>query len=152
MTHAPHRASRTRRFLLPFAIAFAMNHAAAQTATTPAPGSPERIAILDAARAPAQQDLGKPVRFTVHALNQAGEWAFVYADMKDAAGEPIDYAGTPYESVALQGGRSKTYVALLQRQGGAWHVLRHDTGPTDAAWLGWGDAGAPASVYALPED
>lgn len=122
------------------------------SASTPPPGSQDRRTILDAARAPAQADLRKPVRFQVDALNVIDGWAFVYARMLDTDDTPIDLAGTPLAEAAARGGHSRTYAALLQRQQGQWRVLRHSTGPTDAAWLAWSDAGAPEALFQLPED
>ena len=129
-----------------------MHAADAQQVHVPEPGSAERGGLLDAARAPAQTELGKPVRFLVDALNVAGDWGFVLARMRDAQDGPFDYAGTPYAEAAAQGGQSQLYAALLQRQGGQWRVLRYSIGPTDPAWLGWTGAGAPEALFAVPGD
>lgn len=133
--------------LLPMVIS--MSHA--QLPQTPAPGSSERSAILEAARAPAQADLSRPVQFQVNTLNVVGDWAFLYADLRDAQGQPIDYAGTSLADEAAQGGRSKSYAALLRREDGGWTVRRHRTGPTDAVWLSWSDVGAPDAVYQIDD-
>jgi len=111
------------------------------------PGAPERAKILEAARPPVTGALGRPVRFEVQRLERIGDWAFLRARMVGADGRPIDYAGTPLAEAAEQGVLSKTYVALLRREGGAWRTLAHLVGPTDVAWAGWSARyGAPAEL------
>lgn len=107
------------------------------TATAPEVDEAPRAAILDAARAPVAEQLGKPVRFLVHALNRQGDWAFLHAAMQDRAGRPVDYAGTPLAEDAEHGLRSKDYAALLRRERGGWRVVAHAIGPTDVVWLDW---------------
>lgn len=126
--------------------------AQAQTIHTPARGSAQREALLATARAPLEAELGKPVRFLVDALNVSGDWAFLLARMRDAHDQPFDYAGTPYADAAARGGQSQVYAALLRRDGDRWLLLHHATGPTDPAWLGWTDAGAPEALFAIPGD
>jgi hypothetical protein len=48
----------------------------AQSAHTPAPGTPEREKIMDALRVPAKKDLGRTVIFKVDVLRVVGDWAF----------------------------------------------------------------------------
>jgi hypothetical protein len=81
----------------------------------------------------------------VHALNQAGGWAFLFARMQRPDGRPLARDGTPDDLA------SDDYAALLRREGGGWRVVERAVGPTDVAWEGWGRRhGAPAAVFAIP--
>lgn len=113
------------------------------------PQGAARAAILDAARAPAEADLGKPVRFVVTRLERRGDWAFLLADMQNPHGRPVDFAGSKLAEAAREGMVSHSYAALLRLKGGRWTVVDHATGPTDVAWEGWAaDHGAPAELFA----
>lgn len=113
------------------------------------PQGPERAALLDAARGPAQADLGKPVRFLVKRLERRGEWAFLLADMQNLHGRPIDFAGTRLADAEREGAVSRAYAALLRWSDGRWTVVDHATGPTDVAWEDWArEHGAPAELFA----
>ena len=119
---------------------------------SPPAGSPERAAILDAARAPAERDLGKPVQFVVKQLEVLDAWAFVHARMQSPGGQAIDYAGTPYAEAAEHGLKSSSYAALLQRHGASWTAVTYSLGPTDVAWLGWAEQyGAPQALFETGE-
>ena len=108
-----------------------------------------RAALLDAARAPVAQALGKPILFKVRQLRTAGRWAFLLADMEERGGAPLSYAGTPQAEAAEQGMMSRVYAALLRKDGAVWTVVDHAIGPTDVAWEGWGAKyGAPHALFA----
>lgn len=121
---------------------------AADAIHTPEKGSSERQQLLDTARAPVRQKLGRDVRFAVEQVRIGEGWGFVYARMQDENGAVIDYAGTPLADAAKQGYVSPDYVALLQRVDGQW-VLRADAiGPTDMVWLAWPEKyGAPHALF-----
>ena len=126
----------------------AMN-ANAQSVQTLAAGSPERKALLDAARVPLEQRLRQPVLFVVDQLSQSGDWAFLQAHMQGVGGRPIDFAGTEFAEAAANGGMSRVYAALLERKAGHWTVKTEAIGPTDMAWTRWAqDYGAPAALIA----
>ncbi|UIJ46503.1 hypothetical protein LZK98_06020 [Sphingomonas cannabina] len=108
--------------------------ASAQAATV---AEADRAAILDIARQPVAQHLGKPVKFKVRTLHRDGDWAFLIAEMQDSGGRPISYAGTPLASAEAEGMVSKDYAALLRRIGGHWRVADYAIGPTDVAWAEW---------------
>lgn len=112
---------------------------------TPASGSPEREAILDAARAPLQQTLDQKVQFVVHQIRVGDDWSFVYAKMQRADGGAIDYSATSYKEAAKEGGVSQDYAALLHQHDGRWTVRAEVVGPTDPAWLAWPEE------YKVPE-
>lgn len=130
--------------LLTSTIAMSQSNDASQM-HTPAAGSAERQAILDAARAPLQQTLGQPVQFVVHQLRIGGDWCFLYAQMRHPDGSAIDYASTSYVEAARQGGVSQDYAALLHRDQDRWAVRAEVVGPTDPAWLAWPEE------YKVPE-
>ena len=108
---------------------------------------PERSAILDAARGPAEETLTRPVKFKVHRLAREGRWAFLLAAMQAPDGTPISYAGTPKAEAAREGMVSKDYAALLSHSDAGWSVVVQAVGPTDAAWTDWAKTyGAPAEL------
>ncbi len=66
-----------RPFILLFACTIMLSPVVfAQRAHTPARGSAEREAIMDALRVPAKRDLGRTVIFQVDLLRVADDWAF----------------------------------------------------------------------------
>lgn len=107
-----------------------------------------RKAILDAARVPVAERLGKPVLFRVAHLGVHGEWAFLRAEMQGQSGAPVDYASTPLADAARHGAASHSYAALLRRSGEAWIVVDTAIGPTDMAWEDWATRHrAPPSIF-----
>jgi hypothetical protein len=119
---------------------------------SPATGTAERTAILDTAREPAVNELGKPVQFIVKQIDVLGDWAFLHARMQSPGGQTIDYADTRYAEAAVHGHKSSSYAALLKRQGDAWNVVAYSVGPTDVAWIGWAqEYGAPAVLFEAPD-
>ena len=104
---------------------------------TPAPGSNERKAILNALRLPVEKDLGMPVIFVVHHpeifFRVEADWAFVGADFRHPDGSPM---GESYYARSNDQ-NSDTVLALLHRSHGHWRVVNHDTGAVDAAWADW---------------
>jgi hypothetical protein len=139
------------RPLLPFLFLgmILMNDSqAADAIHTPEQGSSERQQLLDTARAPVQQKLGRDVRFAVEQIRAGEGWGFVYARMQNQDGTVIDYAGTPLADAAKQGYVSPDYVALLQRVDGHWELRAEAIGPTDMVWLAWpGKYGAPHALF-----
>lgn len=109
---------------------------ATAAATTPVDAA-TRKAILDSARVPVAEALGKPVLFRVSHLAVSGDWAFLRAEMEGPGGAPVDYAGTAFAEAARHGAASRTYAALLRRQGGSWTVVDTAIAPTDVAWEDW---------------
>lgn len=137
-----------RLFLSVLLSATTMTATHAQGITTPAAGSAERKQLLDAVRAPLERKLGQPVKFVVKALKAGGDWAFLYAAMQGADGQPVNYVGTSYEGASDAGVMSKDYAALLQRSGTTWSVRAEAIGPTDVAWTNWAqEYGAPTAIF-----
>lgn len=112
----------------------------------------DRNALLDAARIPVVEELGKPPVFVVRQLNRDREWAFLFADMQQAGGAPFDYGGTRKAEAARQGYVSRSYAALLRKDGHGWRVVEAAIGPTDAAWEGWAAKyGVPTALFAFDQ-
>lgn len=103
---------------------------------TPAAGSPERKAIMNALRVPVQRDLHMPVIFVVsspaHDLRVKQGWAFVVAQFRHSNGDPMGPAFFDHD------GMDDSASALLHRVGGQWRVVAHNTGATDVVWENWG--------------
>ena len=137
--------------LLSLLIAMTDPSHAAQSPHTPAAGSPERKALLEAAHQPAEHALGQPVAFVVETLNVSDGWAFVYARMQTPGGARISYVGTPYATAAAEGGQSDMFAALLRQHDGRWTVLESSIGPTDPIWLTWDAYGAPPAIFAIDD-
>jgi len=112
----------------------------------------ERDAIVAAALAPAEKELGGPVRLGVRNVTSENDWAFVMADLEDPSGKPFDYSKSPRAKEAEQGLVSHRYAALLRRRAGAWTIVATRVGPTDPAWLAWSEKyGAPKSLFATSD-
>lgn len=125
---------------------------AQETPHTPATGTTERTAILDAARAPAEKALGRKVVFRVNRLSVLKGWAYLEASMQGPDGQPISYADTSFQQAAEHGRKSDLYMALLQQNGDTWQVKDYRVGPTDVAWATWpGQYGAPRVIFPFPE-
>ena len=89
-----------------------VRHSAA--VSTPAPGSLERKAIMDALRVPVERSYHARVVFVVSRLKVGAGYAYV-----DAAAQGPD--GKPPAGLAEMGG---SLSALLRKQGGRWQVLK----------------------------
>jgi predicted secreted hydrolase len=108
-----------------------------------------RAALLEAARAPVQAELGKAPKFRVDQLHRDDDWAFLLATLQDADGKPFDYKGTPLADAAQHGMVSRTYAALLRHDARGWRVVAKAIGPSDVAWEDWSRRyGAPAKLFA----
>ena len=118
--------------------------ACAQGPHTPAPGSAERQAILDAARVKAAADLSytDPILFRVEDLKVYKGWALLN-------GQPVTPAGKPIHKNCLES--DELTIILLRFQDGAWRVERGGTTcATDAFWLQWQkEFGAPSEIFEL---
>ena len=117
-----------------------------------APESEPAHAITAIAEAAASTELKKLAWLAPVALTIEGEWAFLFADLRDALGAPYDYTGSALEALAAAGGASQTYAALLRFKAGEWAMVVQVIGPTDVAWAPWaGRYGAPESMFAISQ-
>src|SRR5919199_6344008 len=92
---------------------------------TPAPGSAERKAVVEALRAPVEQELHQPVIFVIKALNVCDGWAFLDGTPRRPSGTPIDYKITRYRQAVAAGAFDDGIVALLRNAGGNWSVVTY---------------------------
>jgi len=121
------------------------------TAAAAQAAPPDSPAVLQAAQAAVQAELGVPVRLQTQALRVAGAWAFVDAQLRGADGRAFDYAGTPLADAAREGYVSRQVFALLARRDGHWVALELRVGSTDQAYTGWAARHhAPPSLFAAP--
>lgn len=126
--------------------------AGSQSAGAQAMDAAEQSALLDAARVPVSEALGKPPLLVVRQLNRDGDWAFLFADMQQRPGVPYDYSGTPKSEAARHGAVSRSYAALLRKGDEGWRVVECVIGPTDIAWEGWAAKyQLPASLFAFDQ-
>ena len=110
--------------------------AQAQSMHTPAPGSAERRAILDAMRPAVEADLGAPVEFVVEEMRVSGTWAFVHAEPQRPGGGAIPAPHNDFQD-------GNTTYAVLRRQSGRWRPLMVAVGPSDVAWVVYCDEAPP---------
>lgn len=117
----------------------------AQGAHTPAAGTAERAAIMNALRSTAAKDLGQAaVIFKVERLKVAGDWAITRVSPTLPGGNSIDYAKTKYRQQVELGAFDPQGDALLRREGEKWKVVEWAFGRTDVASVEW------AARYRLP--
>jgi hypothetical protein len=106
-------------------------------AYTPARGTAERQAIMDAARAPISSDIGQPVVFVVDELRSNGRFAFLQAVPTQASGSPIAWEQTRFAEEWRQDMMSDIVMVLLENQNDRFRVIDYVIGPTDVYWYGW---------------
>lgn len=111
----------------------------AQSARTPAPGSEERAAIMDALRVPAEKELKQSVIFKVDILRVAGDWAYARVSPTRPNGDEIDFSKTKYRKQVELGAFDPQGEALLRLEDDGWEVLEWAFGGTDVASAAWGD-------------
>ncbi|MGC9368103.1 MAG: hypothetical protein ACP5DX_01055 [Paracoccaceae bacterium] len=112
---------------------------------TPARGSAERRAIMDAARLPVQRELGQQVIFLVSELRCDGAWCYLEAEPLTPDGGKLDWSATPYAEDWAHDMMSELVMVLLRRRDGGWQAVDYVIGPTDVFWYNWVDG------YGLPE-
>ena len=111
----------------------------AQSARTPAPGTEERAAIMDALRGPAEKELKQSVIFKVDTLRVAGDWAYARVSPTRPNGGEIDFSKTKYRKQLELGAFDPQGEALLRLEDDGWKVLEWAFGGTDVASVAWGD-------------
>lgn len=140
-------------FFLAFSIVlFSAGAVFAQKTYTPAKGSAERTAILDALRAPVEKDLKQKIQFSVSDFKSSGVWAFVSGEPQNASGGRPNYRNTRYHDAVNAGIFDNNFFALLRKTGGKWRVVTYAIGCTDvcyATW--WKDYKAPKAVFPYTE-
>jgi|GEM_PF-2447403 len=129
--------------------------APAQSLHTPATGSAERKAIMDAMRPEIEAYLGQKVVFKVDVLKVKSNYAFYSGTAVTPSGKDLNYSlvNPDYKS-ALDAGIASpgSIFALLRYQNGAWKLVTKKIGPTDvtyATW--WKDYSAPKEIFPYTE-
>ena len=109
---------------------------------SPAAGSAQRRAILDAIRPDVEARIGPDVEFVVRRIRVIDGWAFVLADPQRRGGRPIDgHRYFPYFDE--MGGL--TVTAVLRYRGGRWRVVEQAIGATDVWFCDMGPPGLTPS-------
>ena len=115
---------------------------------TPQKDTPERKAVMDAARVPVEKDLGQAVIFRVEDLRVTDDWAFLNAEPLQPNGRPIDFSRTAYRESVADGSFGGMAAVLLARAGDGWRVVTYSVGFSDLVWDTWDDEyGAPSSLF-----
>ncbi|MCB1439602.1 MAG: sel1 repeat family protein [Nitratireductor sp.] len=112
---------------------------------TPAKGTAERSAIMDAARVPINSELGQQVIFVVDQLRTDGRWVFLQANPRKPDGTQINWNATQFAGAWRADTMSDVVMVLLENRNGIYRVVDYVIGPTDVYWYNWVD------TYRLPE-
>lgn len=151
--------TNTRAFMIVFAAVAMLqltaplgSASAAPCPYTPARGTPERSAIMDAVRPSVRRALGQRVQFVVQTLSVCGSWAFLEAEPQKRNGRPIDWSLSSYADAVADDVCGQLVHALLVKRSGQWHVVTQSICATDvvyATW--WRDHGAPRRLFPYTE-
>lgn len=115
---------------------------------TPAKDSPERIAIMDALRAPIAKELKQDIIFTVDKLKVQGDWAFFSGLPKNKEGGEPDWKITKYQQFIDSGDFEEGLFALLKKSGDKWEVVKYMMNCHDVCYLGWDkEYKAPKEIF-----
>lgn len=142
---------RKTTFIL-MAISIFAGAAFAQTVYTPAKGSTERTAILDALRAPVEKELKQKIQFSIDNFKVSGNWAFLGGTPQNMSGGRPNYRNTPYWEAINDGMFDNNFFALLRKTSGKWRVVTYAIGCTDvcyATW--WKQYKAPKAIFPYTE-
>ena len=99
---------------------------------SPAPGTPERKAILDALRPKLEAELKAELVCVVSDMRASTDWAFVTAQPKRKDGKKLDghkIYGEHWEHMD-----GFTLTAVLRKKANQWTVLEYHVGATDVWW------------------
>lgn len=103
----------------------------AQAVHSPAVGSQERAAILDALRPSIEAELGSNIEFVVEQISVKNGVALVHAHPQRRGGRQID-ARRFYQRYDDMGGIGVTGILRLSR--GRWNLIERSIGATDVWW------------------
>lgn len=129
----------------PVHVAQATTAASPGDYSTPARGSKERAAMMDAARGPISAGIGQTVIFVISTLRTDGEWAYLQATPKNPDGSDLDWSKTLLAEDWEADAMSDVVMVLLRKKNGQWVAVDHVIGPTDVHWYNWVEG------YGLPE-
>lgn len=115
---------------------------------TPAPGTAERKALMDALRVPVERKVNKKVVFKVDHLKVKDGWAFMRGVPQQPGGRKMDYSNSPYQEEINDGLFDDWICALLHKEGTKWRVVIYIIGATDVPFIGWDKAyKAPSDIF-----
>jgi hypothetical protein len=123
------------KHLLKLCAAFVLvaNIASAQDkVVSPAQGTPERKAVLDALRPKLEAELKTELVFVVLDIRTSADWAFVMAQPQRKDGKKLDGKKIYGESWEHMDGF--TLTAVLRKKSNQWTVLEYHVGSTDVWW------------------
>ncbi len=134
--------------VLSIVLAFGVSRAVAQKAHTPAKGSAERAAILDALRGPVSKELKQKVTFLADNLFKVqGDWAFIAGQARNEQGGDVNWKITEYQKRIDVDAFENNLFALLRKRNGKWRVVTYMIGCTDVCYLTWPkEYGAPKAI------
>ena len=112
-------------------LAFTCVPAGAQSAHTPAVGTSEREAVLDAHRPSIEAELGPSIEFVVEDIRVMDGWAIVHANPQRAGGRKID-CDRYYGEECQLGGLGVT--GILRYSNRRWDLVERAIGATDVWW------------------
>jgi hypothetical protein len=136
--------------LISIFAAFAL--AQEEVATTPAPDSVERMAIMNALQTPIEKELKQKIRFTIKHFKATDTWAFIHGEPLTLKLVQPNYAGTPYQKRIDDGAFDNNYQALLKKTAGKWKLIAYQIGCTDVCWLDWDKKHkAPKAIFPKSE-
>jgi len=102
---------------------------------TPASGTAERKALMDALRAKVDSELGGQAEFVVKTLRSNGQWAFAEVEPQWPGGRRINPANTPlYRGDPDWPFDGLHTEAIWRKVDGRWTVFAHSIGSTDVWW------------------
>ncbi len=128
--------TRNYAFAILFA-AFAASTFYAQAVYTPAKGSEERKAIIDALRIPVERDLKQKIVFNAENFRVMGSWAFIGGDPQTPGGGRPNYRGTRYWEAVRSDAFDNNFFALMRKTAGKWRVVTYAIGCTDVCYADW---------------
>lgn len=129
-------------------IALCSAAVAASCPYTPAIGSAERKAIMDALRGPVEAELNQNIKFVAKKFTVCHGWAFLEAEPQQPGGHGVDWTITPYRDEVQQGVCGGYVHALLVRDAGHWRVRTKIICASDVPYVDWPkEFGAPAALF-----
>lgn len=138
------------KYLLSILLLCAAQVASAQSETeTPAPGSPLRVALMDAVRTAVEPELEQHVVFKIDQLKVKNGWAFMRGVPQLPDGGAVDYKKTKYQAAIREGMFDNNICALIHKKtNGEWWVVEFKLGSTDVPWVTWpAQYKAPKSIF-----
>lgn len=109
---------------------------------------PAQMAMINVARDEAERQMGRKLSLKVSHLEWKDGWAFLFSNMIDENGDPLDLKGTRLEDAARVVVASHAFCALLKQAADQWTIVETCLGTTGVAWAGWsGKYGAPPEIF-----